>query len=417
MRKRIIGCICILLLLASCSPREKAEDIIQNPDDESEQEVSIIPGHQLGSENYKVMLPYHPSAARGVIVNQVANRLDIDEMEEGLRRHSIPVFDPENYYFEEGQYLSRDTVYNWLGRSLTKKQLDAAVKEEVERLKKEERTVNEERIRNEFQLGLNPPLADQKGKKKDEQIKAHRENPRYISHILEQNFLTRNEDQTAELSGVSIVIALKSVYKFQVDIDGKIHGPYYEEISEKEMLTQGKEAAQIVLERLRDMEELNDIPIMITLYQEEKQEHPVPGNFIAKTVVPAQDMMIDEWETIDEKNVLFPSQEASKDYSDDEGLFDTFADEIATFFPNYVGVIGEGFYIEDDLQKMSMLIPMEFQGSGEITGFTQYLYGLAKDIYENTDYALEIKIESNNEVESIIYREPGSEDINVHILH
>lgn len=388
MRKQIIGSLCLLLILVSCSPREQDEDIIQNPDDNIEEELSIIPGYQLSSENYKVLLPYEPSAARGVIVNQVANRLDINELEDGLRRHSTSVFDPETYFFEEGQELSKNTVYSWLGRKSKKEP-----------------------------LGLNPALSDQGDK--DEQIKAHRENPRYISHILEQNYLTRNDDDdpAAELSGVSIVIVLKSVYKFQVEIDGKIHGPYYEDISEKEMLKQGKEAAQKVLERMRGMEKLTDIPIMITLYKEEQQEHPVPGNFMSRTVIPAQDMLIGDWESINEKNILFPSSEASKDHSDDGDLFDAFADKIAKFFPNYVGIIGEGFYVDDELKKISMLIPMEFQGSGEVTGFTQYLYGLANDIYENTDYALEIKIESSNVIESIIYRESGEKEFNVHILH
>lgn len=418
MRKQIIGCLCLLLVLVSCSPREPDEDIIQNPDDIAEDELSIIPGYQLSSENYKIILPYEPSAARGVIVNQVANRMDIDEMEEGLRRLSLPEFDPEDYYFEEGQYLSSDEVYDWLGRDLTKDQLEATIKNEEEAAKKANMTFNEERRRKELKLGLNPSLASPDGKKKDEQIKAHRENPRYISHILEQNYLTKNDDQSADLSGVSIAIALKSVYRFQVETDdGKLHGPYYEDISEKEMLKQGKEAAQTILERLREKESLTDVPIMITLYKEEKQEHPVPGNYIAKTVVPAQDMLIDEWESINEKNVLFPSSEASKDHSADEDLFNAFAEEIADFFPNYVGVIGQGFYIDDDLREISMLIPMDFEGSGEITGFTQYLYGRVQDIYENTDYAIEVKIESGNEIESIIYREAGDEEFNVHILH
>ncbi len=414
MKRRIILSICFILILVSCSPREQDEDIVQNPDDVDEQEISIVPGYQLSTENYKMMLPYEPSKARGVIVNQIANRLDINEIEEGLRRHSTSVFDPSDYYFEEGQFLSRDTVFNWLGRALTKDQLEAAVKQEIQRLEKEKRTVNEERIRTEFQLGLNPALEDIDDLSKDKKIKAHRENPRYVSHILEQNYLIRTEEQTAEIAGLSIAIALKSVYRFQVEIGGPY---YYEEIPEKDMLREGKEAAQTVLERLRDIEALEDVPILITLYQEEQQEHPVPGNFIAKTVVPAQDMLIGEWETIDEKHVLFPSKEAEKEFPDESEMFHAFADEVGTFFPNYVGVIGEGFYIEDDLIKLSMRIPIEFQGSGEVIGFTQYMYGVVIDIFERNDFDLEIQVESSNQTESIIYRERDETEPTVHILH
>lgn len=412
MRKWTIGWICLLLLLVSCSPREQDEDIIQDSDDE--EELAIVPGYQLGTENYKVILPYQPSAARGVIVNQVANRLDIDEMEEGLRRHSTEVFDPKDHFFEEGQYLEKDTVYNWLGRKLTKDQLNAATKEELETAKTHQRTVNEDEIRTRLQLGLNPKLDDIDDKKKDDRIKAHEESPRYISHVLEHNFLKKNKDDNAELAGVSIAIAVKSVYRFQIETGG---ASYYKEIPEKEMIKQGKEAAQTILERMREDEDLTDVPIMFALYKEEEQEHPVPGNYFAKTLVPAQDMLIGDWESVDEQTVLYPSKEASKDYPDEEELFEKFADDIATFFPNYVGVIGEGFYVEGDLKKMDLTIPMEFQGSGEITGFTQYIYGRVNDVFERNDYALEIKVEANNKIESIITREPGEDDPTVHMLH
>src|SRR5699024_1775352 len=79
----------ILLLMTSCTSGKKEDDIVQKrEDDEDEQEISIVPDHQLSEDNYKTILPYRPSQSRGVIVDQVANRLDIDEIEAGLRRHS-----------------------------------------------------------------------------------------------------------------------------------------------------------------------------------------------------------------------------------------------------------------------------------------------------------------------------------------
>src|SRR5690625_4876384 len=68
----------ILLLLTSCAPEPK-EEIVQNPNETSEQEVSIVPSYQLSNDNYKMLLPFRPSEARGVVVNQLRNRLDIEE--------------------------------------------------------------------------------------------------------------------------------------------------------------------------------------------------------------------------------------------------------------------------------------------------------------------------------------------------
>ena len=54
----------------------------------AKQKFRLLPSHSLDDDQYKILLPYRPSAARGAITNQVANRVDIDELEEGLRRHS-----------------------------------------------------------------------------------------------------------------------------------------------------------------------------------------------------------------------------------------------------------------------------------------------------------------------------------------
>lgn len=194
----------ILLMLVSCVPDDLPDEIVQNSDEEMDEgEISIVPSYKLSEENYKIILPFRPSEARGVITRQVANRLDIDEMEAGLRRHSTEVFDPEKYYFDEGQYLSGDTVYNWLERRLTEEQLEAEVDKQITQRKNDGLSVNDDvvaQIRRNLQLGLNPPLKSLKDADTEEIKEAHEDSPRYVSHILEQNFLQRvDDDQSAEL--------------------------------------------------------------------------------------------------------------------------------------------------------------------------------------------------------------------------
>src|SRR5699024_9047809 len=309
-----------------------------------EQEVSIVPNYQLSDKNYKMILPFRPSKARGIIVNQLGNRLDIGEMEDGLRRHSIDVFDPDKYYFEEGQYLTEDMVYDWLGRRLTEEELENEIKKEVKRRKDEGLNIDEDRIRANLQQGLNPMIEDNNDKEEQE------ENPRYLSHILEQNFLERKGD-TVELVGVSIGLALKSVYRFQTEEGGPYH---YEDISKKRMLEEGNKIAQKVLERVRKIEELSDIPIMVALYREEDYASPIPGNFVAKTTVKSGDMLIDEWESTNEEYILFPSEKAEEKYFEDYEIIRSFGKDISEYFPNYVGYIGEGFYVNDEMVKLSL---------------------------------------------------------------
>lgn len=406
VKKVFISLMGILLLLTSCAPDSK-EEIVQKKDETDEEELSIVPSYRLADDNYKMILPFRPSKARGVVVNQVKNRIDIDEMEDGLRRHSTDLFNPQKYYFEEGQYLTEDMVYDWLGRYPTDSQLERKVKDEIARRKREKLNYNEESIRAGFQQGLNPALKD-KAKKKD-----YEENPRYLSHILEQNYLEQKDDQTVELVGISIGLALKSVYKYKEDPDGP---DYYKDIPEKEMLKEGKKIAEQVLERLRGIEGLEDVPIMIALYEEQEESSPIPGSFIAKTSVGKGSKSIDKWEATNEEYMLFPSSEAKKQYHDDYELIKGFGQSISEYFPNYVGYMGEGFYLNEELNKLSINIPLEFYGRAEVVGFTQYAYGLIKSIFPN-HYDIEVKISSAGKLESLIYRESGEEDPTVHILH
>jgi protein involved in sex pheromone biosynthesis len=370
MRKIALSLLSVLLLLASCAPSldDTEDEVVQNEEEPTGQ-PSIVPTYKLSDEDYRVILPYRTSESRGVITNQMANRLDIDEMEEGLMRHSKEYYDPNKYYFEEGQYLTAEKVYTWIDE-------------------------------------LNPVVEDGA----DEEV--YRDNPRYLSHILEQNYLKRNDDNSVELVGLSIGVALKSQYAFQTEIGGPY---YYEDIKESVMLEKGKEIAQTILERIRQIEGLQDVPIMLAIYREEARGSAVPGNYVARTYVEKGDMSIDDWEGINEDYILFPSREAEKEYVDDSKIVNTFGGDIAEFFPNYVGYIGEGFYVNEELQKLNIEVPIEFNGKGEVIGFAQYTYGLVKDKFPN-NYDIEIKISSSERLEALISREAGEEDPSVHVF-
>ncbi|UFT99925.1 CamS family sex pheromone protein [Radiobacillus kanasensis] len=382
MRKKLILMLVGLLLLTSCAPSfdNSEEDIVEENQDQTNQETAIIPSYSLSEENYRVILPYKLGKARGVIVNQVFNRLDIDELEEGLKRHSKDVFEPDKYFFQEGQYLTEDIVYEWLGSA-----------------KPDE----------EGNQGLNPPLAENATKKQ------HQENPRYLSHILEQDYLMKTGEDRVVLGGVSIGLAMKSVYRFQTEIGG----PYFfEKISKQEMLSKGQELAQKIVERMRKMEGLSKVPIMVSLYREEAQDSMVPGNFVAKTVVEEGSSSVGDWEEINEKHVLFPSDEASENYKEDANNLSFFEQDIAEYFPNYTSVIGKGFYVNDELQKLTIEIPIQFNGKAEVVGFSQYVYGLVVEGFQ-PHYDLEINITSGDQQESLITREAGEEEPQVHIYH
>src|SRR5690625_6505331 len=157
-------------------------------------------------------------------------------------------------------------VYDWLSKTLTKDQIKKEKEKQIKQLEEEGKTVDEDKIEAELQQGLNPKIED------DEDKKAHEESPRYLSHIVEQNYLTKKDDDSVELAGLSIGLALKSVYRYQTETGGPY---YYEEILKEEIEKQGNKIAERIIDRLSKIKGLENVPIMIALYQEDEQGSPV----------------------------------------------------------------------------------------------------------------------------------------------
>ncbi len=374
----------MVLILAGCAPDftnqdEVIDDTLSN---DIGQETAIIPNYSVSESEYQVLLPYRLSQTRGVTTNQVANRLDITALENDLRRHSTSVFDPDKYVFQEGQQIGYSELFRWL-----------------------------ERESESTEQGLNPSADIDEDATTEEMIEIERANPKYLSHILEQNYLVRTEDNVVQLAGISLGIAMKSVYRFQTEIGGP---SYYEDISYDDMLDEATAIAEEVVGRLRGKDGLQEVPILVVLYREAPSDGLVPGNIVVKKLVQGGSQTVGNWDTVDESYVLFPSSEARTLDPNLSSTIDEFKSGVAEFFPNFVGVIGEGFYQNGEIQRLILEIPIEFNGQAEVVGFTQYVYGLMMDSFQ-THFDLEIDIRSNQRQESLIIREADAEEAFVHV--
>ena len=155
---------------------------------------------QLDESYYKTLIPYKESASRGLVVSNLYTKYDIKEVEEGLMRLSQNVFNTDEYFFQEGQYLDANTVSNWLYRE------------------------NQNQDKNPSLWGLNPSNLDESGEQMDPETRA-KEAPIYLAHIVEQNYLKKTDDDKVGLGGVSIGLALNSIYYYQKEQ----YGEYYQE--------------------------------------------------------------------------------------------------------------------------------------------------------------------------------------------
>ena len=390
MKKFILMIAVSVVLLTACAPNFQKEDqVVQEKDDEVN-EKAIIPKYKISDEYYRTIMPFEPGEARGMVVNNLNTRYDFQEFETGLMRISQNTFDTSSYVFKEGQYLDGSTVSSWLNRKFTDDQL-------------EDKDMSEDE-----NLGLNPidPGKGDIGTRNEE-------NPIYLAHILEHNYLKQvdGKEGTYKLGGVAIGLALNSIHYYQ-----KVaYGDTFEtDITHEELEREGKKIAQEVVNRLRTRDELQNVPITIALFEQKSRSSVVPGSFFTFAEVSGGSNTIGSWENVKEKYVLFPSAEAENQHRDDMTWFQNFKQDVEEYFPNFNGVVGKGFYLDDQLQKLSISIPIQFYGKSEAIGFTQYVTGLVMEHFPQY-VQVEVNVSSVYGQEALIVRKPNQDEPFVHV--
>lgn len=387
MKKGSILGMVLVLLLAGCAPSfDKEQEVVQGSKDKKE--TAIIPKYKISDEYYQTILPFQPSKARGLVVSNLNTRYDMEEFESGLMRIAQSQFEPNKYLFQEGQKLDSATISSWLNRKYT----DAQLKEQG--LKASEN------------VGLNPVDPG-----KGDIEKRNEKNPIYLAHILEHDYLVKEDNNKIRLGGVVIGLALNSTYYYQKEAFG---ATYETKIDKKKVESEGKKIAQEVLNRLRQMDGMRDIPITIALFEQKEKSSVVPGNFISFTNIDKNSNEIDKWQDLNEAYYLFPSTEAENKYRDDVNTFTNFKEDVEQYFPNFNGVIGRAFYMDDQLQKLNIDIPIQFYGNSEAIGFTQYVAGLIMERFPSY-IAIQVSITSVNGPEALIVREANQDEPTVHI--
>ncbi|MBM7587583.1 protein involved in sex pheromone biosynthesis [Bacillus pakistanensis] len=381
MKKWLVATLCSVVLLGGCAPTfEKQEQVVE--EDENNQTVkAIIPSFQISDHYYKTLLPYESSATRGLVVNNLHSRYDIDQFEAGLTRMAKERFPTDKFLFKEGQTLDKKTVESWLNRKFTSEQL------------------KERGLKESQNVGLNP-VDDGSNK-----------SPIYLSHIIEHSYLQKTAEDKVQLGGVVIGLALNSVHYYQNESTGTtIEDP----ISNDVIKQQGNQIAQEVVKRLRGKEELQGVPITVALYKQASSNSATPGHFFAYTNIEGNESSIAEWKAVNEQFYLFPSTEAEQAHSQDLKYFLNFKEKVENYFPNYNGVVGKAFYQNGKISTLNIDIPIQYHGKAETIGFTQYVADLANKEFPK-ELNLELTITSSNGPEALIVKKANKNDPMVHI--
>ncbi|WP_223596079.1 CamS family sex pheromone protein [Neobacillus bataviensis] len=384
MRKLSLLALSFVFLLSACAPNfQKQNEVVQSK--EKVKGKAIIPKYNISDNYYRTILPFEPGEARGLVVNNINTRYDLNEFETGLMRIAQNSFSTDKYYFREGQEIKGKTIRLWLNRKFTDPQLKA------EGLKASEN------------IGLNPVDTAAAG--------AEPTSPVYLAHVLEHDYLTKDDKGNVSLGGVSIGLALNSIYYYQTVKDGPV---YEKKIDYADMEREGKKMAEEVVKRMRAMKNLADVPITIGLFMQQSKSSVIPGRYIAYSTVDKGSQTLNDWEKGNEKYYLFPSTDAQEDHRDDVIAFLNFKQDVEEYFPNFNGVIGKAFYVGDQLQELNITIPIQFYGKTEGIGFTQYLTGLVMEHFPKY-ISVSVSITSVDGPEALIVRKANENEPFVYI--
>jgi protein involved in sex pheromone biosynthesis len=316
---------------------------------------------------------YKTSKARGINVSQNDNQYNLKSFENGLTEVSKQVFSPKSYIFQEGQYLNTNTLEAWLGR----------------------KTKNNPN-------GLNPA----QGKKSDP-------NPVYVQQIEEQDYMTESGN-SMKLKGMTIGIGINSEYNYQK----KTGGPNFtKKISDAEVEQQGRIAAAKVLKRVRQKPGVGDVPIVIALYKQAPDDSLVGGSFFAYSKNNGD--TLSNWHKLNYKTMVLPKASGTNSTNSanqtDNDSFSNFKSQIQSFFPNLSGVTAQAQYKNGQLNGMHITVTTQFYSQSEITSFTQYIARAAKK-YLPHGVPIDIRIQSDSQMQAIVYRNSGSDTFQTHVL-
>ncbi|WP_429971373.1 CamS family sex pheromone protein [Fructilactobacillus sp. Tb1] len=332
-----------------------------------------LTGNGSGS-NYQSLIKdghYQVSKSSGVDQSQTSNTFNLQGFQRGLQNISKKEFSPDKYIFQEGQYISTDTTYNWLGRK---------TKDNPE--------------------GLNPYQPNKKIV------------PEYLQQIDEQDYL-QQEGGKMKLKGMTIGIGLNSVYYYTKE---KYGAQYSKHLTDADIEANGKEIANKVLARMRQNKDTKNIPIVIALYKAAPDDSLVGGNFIASSVNKAGEKEVGSWSKIDEKNYVLPVASGEKvPNANDEAAFNEFKNKTQGFFPNLSGITAQAHYTDGSLSAMTINVTTQFYSYTEINSFTQYLQNAAQK-YLPTGTPIEIQVGSTNGVQSYLYRGKNDKKFSAHVF-
>ncbi|MGY3742599.1 CamS family sex pheromone protein [Leuconostoc inhae] len=333
---------------------------------------------QRASGQYQTVIKdgrYLVSAARGITATSEPNSLDVKHFESSLLDLSKTQFKPSQYIFQEGQYLSSDTVNDLLSRKSSSNS-----------------------------NGLNP---EDNGKTDSSR------NPIYVQTLTEQDFMTKSGNNL-KLSGIVVGIAMNTQDEYQKEQYGTT---YKQEISEADRVAYGKKVAPQIIKKIRSQSGVSkNTPVVVAMYANSASDSLAPGGFYAE-VKSAQGTDLSEWTDISDKSIVLPKEatDTSSLGNDENNGFANFKNDVSNFFPNIAGATAVANFKKGTLSGLNVTVTTQFYSQTEIDSFTTYVSQSALKFLPN-NVPVRIVVQTANELQAILIRNANDKTFSTTIL-
>ena len=343
MKKYWFIFIVIIIAVTGCNKPEK----VSSP----ENTYSI----KYNDAYYNIFLPYKKGVGNNYILNSNVVDFDVESIEKNLIQISTSTFSVDKYYYQEGQYLTKQEL------------IDLLSNDNLNNIEK--RTIDGKTVK-----------------------------PKVIAGIYEKNFLNKSGD----IKGLSIGIILNKYHAYDSNNN-------YVTMDENEVIEIGQDAGKKVIEYLRKNKKLNNIPILVALYLESSPESNIGGNYLYYGVTENNEI---KYNSINQKEYYMNTQTVKQTDPTNYNNFKKFVDAIRTY-DNSIYVSGLGHFDSDTLSQIEISITKNYYTYGELLYINQLLSDTSIKYFKDVKVVIEVK--AVNDIKSYIVKENGETSTDIFI--
>lgn len=356
-QRLMLGLTASLFMLSSCGSLEKEVKPIR---DEQAANQTVTTG-RVDHGVYQGILTegtYQTSTIRGLTAGGAATGFNQKNFEEGLLQLSKVAFPTDTYFFHEGKVLHEETVIKWLARES---------KETPE--------------------GLNPD---------------NEELPLLFQQIIEYDFY---KEDGKKLSGLSFGLAFA---RFDASGQGEAT------VSQEVMMKQVRKTVNAILSRVRKMPNLENVPIMIGIFEQASPKDINGGHYIYSAMSKDGEKAMDLFEEVAEEYIALPVLSGQSNLATEQGLtkiFQTFKASLQKAFPKVVGVTGKVHYLDKEVESLVINLDSKYFSQTEIDSLTQFVGKQIDALFAEIQGTVEVQIQAVTIPQAYVGRKAGTTEI------